>query len=175
MHTWWSGWLYWEEGECTIVSDHIVHLTSGIIAVLVRVEESSLATDTRETAQCAETCRTSADDDDIVVGLGDGGSRDGRAGQGKSEREELGEEHLGLTAEGEGCWATKRRVGRKDMGCLFIPIIVRPWERTCCPCNLRVQLFPPAPSAKDQEQEELQLEKLQDRITIKIVKIVPAG
>ena len=86
-------------GDCTIVSDHIMHLTSGIIAVLVRIEESSLATDTRETAQCAETRRASADDDDIVVGLRDGGSRDGRAAQGKGEREELGEEHLGLTAD----------------------------------------------------------------------------
>ena len=91
--------MYWEERDCTIVSDHIMHLTSGIIAVLVRIEESSLATDTRETAQCAETRRASADDDDIVVGLRDGGSRDGRAAQGKGEREELGEEHLGLTAD----------------------------------------------------------------------------
>lgn len=57
-----------------------MHLTSGIISVLVRVEKGSLATDARETAQCTETCGASADDDDIVVGIGDGGSRDGRAG-----------------------------------------------------------------------------------------------
>lgn len=68
-----------------------MHVAGRCVAVLARVEQSSPTQNTRETADGAQTGRTTTHDNDIVVSLGDGG-REGNGQEGKEGVE--GGEHL---------------------------------------------------------------------------------
>lgn len=59
-----------------------MHVAGRRVAVLARVEQSSPTQNTRETADGAQTGRTTTHDNDIVVSLGDGG-REGNGQEGK--------------------------------------------------------------------------------------------
>lgn len=54
----------------TIVSNDVVHLPGRSIAVLLAINQESRSADTRHTTECTETRGTTADHDDIVIGLG---------------------------------------------------------------------------------------------------------
>lgn len=53
----------------TIVANDVVHLPGRSIAVLLAINQESRSADTRDTTECTETRGTTADHDDIVIGL----------------------------------------------------------------------------------------------------------
>lgn len=57
-------------GTFTVVANHIVHVSSRSIAVFSRIKQHGFALDSRETAKSAESSRASANDHDLIVGLG---------------------------------------------------------------------------------------------------------
>lgn len=75
----------------TIVANHIVHVPGRRIAVFTRVKDNSLTQNSRQTAEGAQSSRTTTNDNHIIVSLGDSsrktesddakeGVKDGRQG-----------------------------------------------------------------------------------------------